>query len=71
MSSAGAPDAYILMAVNNKASSGITIVTADSAGRFIVYDLNGAKVLDTADPADVTALPSGIYIVNGVKYMVD
>lgn len=46
---------------------GIAAVSADLPATTAVYDLQGRKVTQTADPAAFTALPKGIYIVNGKK----
>ena len=42
------------------------IIANEESGR-VVYNASGVKVLDTTDADKVKALPSGIYIVNGVK----
>lgn len=42
------------------------IMANEESGR-VVYNASGVKVLDTTDADKVNALPSGIYIVNGVK----
>ncbi len=42
------------------------IIANEENGR-VVYNASGVKVLDTTDADKVKALPSGIYIVNGVK----
>ena len=46
---------------------GIAAVPADLPATTAVYDLQGRKVTQTADPAAFKALPKGIYIVNGKK----
>lgn len=45
-----------------------TSTSADSL--FNVYDLQGTLVKEAASKAEVNALPSGLYIVNGKKIMV-
>ncbi len=70
LKSAGAPTHYILLAYNAKASSGITGIESDEDGLFVVYNASGIQVLSTTDPNAVNALPAGLYIVNGKKYIV-
>lgn len=70
LKSAGAPTHYILLAYNAKESSAIDVIGSDSDGLFTVYNTAGIRVLVTADPADINALPAGLYIVNGKKYIV-
>lgn len=51
--------------------SGIETIGADSAAADRdVYNLQGIKVLDNATPAQVKALPSGLYIQGGKKIVV-
>lgn len=70
LKSAGAPTHYILLAYNAKAASGITAIGSDENGLFTVYDTAGVRVLVTSSPESVNALPAGLYIVNGQKYIV-
>lgn len=37
------------------------------ANRFVVYGLNGVRILDTTDEDLLNRLPAGIYIINGRK----
>lgn len=70
LKSAGAPTHYILLAYNAKAASGITAIGSDENGLFTVYNTAGVRVLVTSSPESVNALPAGLYIVNGQKYIV-
>ena len=45
-------------------------ITADGQNGWVIYNTNGIKVLDTMDASKVKALPSGIYIVNGIKTVI-
>ena len=45
-------------------------VHADSAGSFIVYDLDGRLVMQTSNRGDLSILGGGIYIVNGKKTLI-
>ena len=57
------PEMVITYTVNNNTGvAGVTI----KADRYMVFDLNGVKVLDTTD-ADALKALKGLYIVNGVK----
>lgn len=49
--------------------SGISAIAADAADTD-VYNLQGIKVLDNATPAQVKALPAGLYIQGGKKIVV-
>lgn len=70
LKSEGAPTHYILLAYNAKTPSGITAVESDADGMFTVYSTTGIRVLVTSNPADINALPAGLYIVNGKKHIV-
>ncbi|MBR5476982.1 MAG: chitobiase/beta-hexosaminidase C-terminal domain-containing protein [Bacteroidaceae bacterium] len=45
-------------------------ITADGQNGWVIYNTNGIKVLDTMDASKVKSLPSGIYIVNGIKTVI-
>ena len=45
-------------------------IVADGQNGWVIYNTNGIKVLDTNDASKVKALPSGIYIVNGIKTVI-
>lgn len=45
-------------------------IIADGDGVYVVYNLQGIKVMETENVADVNNLPKGIYIVNGSKVVV-
>ena len=47
-----------------------TIIEEPTDGLYMVYDLNGVKMLETKDFSAVNELPKGIYIVNGKKIVV-
>lgn len=44
-----------------------SIVASQNDGVYRVYNLQGVKMLETKDPAEINTLPKGIYIVNGKK----
>lgn len=48
-------------------SVGVEFVAADENGVYNVFNMAGVKVMTTADAADFTTLPAGIYIINGKK----
>lgn len=48
---------------------GIESVPVDGVNKYNVYDLNGMKILTNADNLD--SLPSGLYIINGVKTLIN
>lgn len=58
---------YELIDITN--ASGISDIPTDGIRRYNVYDINGVKVLTNADNLD--ALTPGIYIINGVKTLID
>ena len=43
------------------------IIPATEEGRYTVYNLQGVRILDTADATRLHTLPSGLYIINGKK----
>ncbi len=51
-------------------STGIEEIIANGEKGWIVYSTSGIKVLETMDASKVKALPSGIYIVNGIKTVI-
>lgn len=67
---------------NSKEIKGITLryivenetaienIIADGENGWTVYSASGIKVLETEDAGKVSALPSGIYIVNGIKTVI-
>lgn len=46
-----------------------SIVSEPNDGVYRVYNLQGVKMLDTKDVSAISALPDGIYIINGKKYL--
>ena len=50
--------------------TGIEEIIANGENGWVVYNINGIKVLETKDASKVSTLPSGIYIVNGVKTII-
>lgn len=60
---------YLLNGCGIKVSgeAGVESIGADAEGAYKVYNLTGVKVLVTKDKSELSALPSGIYIVNGKK----
>ena len=53
-----------------KDDTAIEDIIADGQNGWTVYNTNGIKVLETKDASKVKALPSGIYIVNGIKTVI-
>lgn len=51
-------------------TNGVVAIEADANGMYVAYDLNGVKVLTTADSAALRTLAKGIYVVNGRKVLV-
>lgn len=49
---------------------GIEDVVIEGEEFWVVYDLNGVKVVETAEAEKLMSLPQGIYIVNGSKRVV-
>lgn len=50
--------------------SGIADVVAPAENGWVVYNINGVKVMETSDPQELGTLTRGLYIVNGVKTIV-
>lgn len=57
---------YELIDITN--ASGISDIPTDGIRRYNVYDINGVKILTNAD--DLDALTPGIYIINGIKTLI-
>ena len=67
---------------NSKEIKGITLkytvendtaiedIIANGENGWVIYSTNGIKVLETKDAGKVGTLPSGIYIVNGIKTVI-
>ena len=67
---------------NSKEMKGITLkyivenetaienIVAEGENGWVIYSTSGIKVLETKDAGKVSALPSGIYIVNGIKTVI-
>lgn len=52
-----------VISINN----GIVMPGTDLDGHYVVYTINGVKVLDTYNADEVENLPAGLYIINGKK----
>ena len=50
-------------------STGIDMVFGDDTQEFTVYNAQGILVLQTSNRDEVKNLPQGIYIINGVKFL--
>ncbi len=50
---------------------GINGVEMDPVYGYVVYDLNGYRVMQTKKAADLERLNNGIYIINGVKVLIN
>lgn len=48
-------------------NSGIEDIVSDTDSCYIVYNLNGIRVLKTSNKSDLELLPKGVYIVNNKK----
>ena len=75
------PDGYFVDR-NSKEIKGITLkytvenetaihdIIAEGENGWVIYSTSGIKVMETKDANKVKALPSGIYIVNGIKTVI-
>ena len=54
-----------------KNDTAIEDIAADNENGWVIYNTNGIKVLETKDASKVQALPSGIYIINGTKAIIN
>lgn len=54
-----------------KNDTAIEDIAADNENGWVIYNTNGIKVLETKDTSKVQALPSGIYIINGTKAIIN
>lgn len=50
-----------------KEGTGIDDVVVEGENYWVVYDLNGIRVLETEEAGQLMTLPKGLYIVNGTK----
>lgn len=50
-----------------KEGTGINDVVVEGESYWVVYNLNGIRVLETEDAGELMTLPDGLYIVNGTK----
>ena len=53
-----------------KEGTGIDDVVVEGENYWVVYDLTGVRVLETADAVQLMTLPKGLYIVNGTKRII-
>lgn len=51
--------------------AGINGIVADPVNGYVVYDLNGYRVMQTKKASDLERLNNGIYIINGVKVLLN
>lgn len=54
---------------DSNTSMGIDEISAENAreGIYVVYNINGIKVMETTEKSALNSLPRGIYIINGKK----
>lgn len=52
-------------------NTGIKGITADAVYGYVVYDFNGVLVMQTKNAADLERLNNGLYIINGVKVLIN
>lgn len=64
ISSRGAADVYVMLAVNATNATGITDITGENASQMTIYDIQGRKI-----NSNVITRP-GLYIVNGKKVLI-
>lgn len=50
--------------------TGIENIIAEEENGWVVYNMNGIKVMETKDTQILNTLPKGLYIINGVKTLV-
>ena len=62
-------EVYATCVVIVTAESGIENVKADGNGRYIVWNMQGTKILDPENAKDIRYLPEGFYIINGTKVL--
>ena len=53
-----------------KEGTGINDVVVEGENYWVVYDLNGIRVLETEEAGQLMTLPKGLYIVNGTKRII-
>lgn len=64
-------EAPVVLTVKGLGTSMIEMVAAEADGMYRVYSVNGVKVMETSNAEDLNALASGIYVINGRKYMIN
>ncbi len=47
--------------------TGLETIETATASRYVVYNLQGVKVMDVEDASAINTLPAGLYIINGHK----
>ena len=52
-------------------NSGIAGIKVDAENGYVVYDLNGYRVMQTRNAADLDRLENGLYIINGQKVILN
>ncbi|MBR3951479.1 MAG: hypothetical protein IKJ79_06210 [Bacteroidaceae bacterium] len=55
----------------NLENTGINGIEADTELGYVVYDLNGFRVMQTKKASDLDRLENGLYIINGVKVLIN
>ena len=64
-----AVEGIILRYIVDSAAS-IEEIVANDEGCWVVYNTGGVKVLDTKEANKIKELPSGVYIINGIKAVI-
>lgn len=49
--------------------SGVDKVFGDDTTRYVVYNIQGIRILDTTNRDAINNLPAGVYIINGKKFL--
>ena len=62
-------EVYATCIITVTAESGIENIKADGNGRYIVWNMQGTKILDTENAKEIKYLPEGFYIINGTKVL--
>lgn len=61
----------IRITYNLAITDGIKGITMDPVNGYVVYDFNGVLVMQTRNAADLERLNNGLYIINGVKVLIN
>ena len=65
------PEYWLAYIVKEPDNSGVDCLPGEDNERFDVYNLQGIRILENAERSELEFLPTGLYIINGEKTLIN